>query len=106
MESWKAEILMVQAVDSKVVARRISIPRAEPVRKWDEGSLTSEPWRCGQYVATNSSIGSLVYMLSREFGSPVDDRTALTGRYDFKLEFTPTGICQQTTDSGDRPSVF
>jgi bla regulator protein BlaR1 len=62
--------------------------------------------RCGQYVGTKSSIGSLVYMLSRELGSPIDDRTGLTGRYDFKLEYAPTGTCQQVADNGDRPSVF
>jgi uncharacterized protein (TIGR03435 family) len=54
-------------------------------------------------------------MLSRELASPVDDQTGLAGRYDFQLEFAPSGSCQQAADTSDktaatasldRPSVF
>jgi len=40
-------------------------------------------------TARSQPISALVEMLSREFRLPILDRTALAGRFDFKLEFAP-----------------
>jgi uncharacterized protein (TIGR03435 family) len=51
------------------------------------------------------SIPNLVQALSIVFGCPVLDQTGLTGKYDFKLEWTPDDIQAQSLSSGahDRP---
>jgi len=60
---------------------------------------------CGQMTGTGSSITNLATYLSRELGRPVQDRTDLTGRYDFHVDWTPdAGPC--TGASTDGPSLF
>ena len=49
----------------------------------------------------------LARVLSGEAGRAVEDRTGLSGRFDFDLEYTPTvGIPDASALPGDRPSFF
>lgn len=43
----------------------------------------------GRLSATMAPISTLVTMLSQQLGRPVLDKTGLTGKYDFTLEYTP-----------------
>jgi uncharacterized protein (TIGR03435 family) len=43
----------------------------------------------GHFVGTAQPISQLVRNLSQRLGRPVIDKTALTGRYDFELTYTP-----------------
>ena len=52
------------------------------------------------FTAHKISIGNLALMLSRSMDHPVLDRTDLTGRYTFTLEWTPEGA------DGAGPSIF
>ena len=45
--------------------------------------------RPGQLIGERTSLYGLVANLTSMLGRPVIDRTGLTGRYDFKLEWTP-----------------
>jgi uncharacterized protein (TIGR03435 family) len=45
--------------------------------------------RPGQLIGERTSLYGLVANLTGILGRPVIDRTGLTGRYDFKLEWTP-----------------
>ena len=53
---------------------------------------------------TNSPLTNLKFALSQEVGRPVMDKTGLTGKYDFTLEFAPAN--RAATDDGSRPSIF
>ena len=52
----------------------------------------------------NSPLTDLQFLLARETGRPVVDKTGLTGRYDFTLEYTP--LAHAETDESGRPSIF
>jgi bla regulator protein blaR1 len=41
------------------------------------------------FMARSVTMASLVHMLSRTLGSPVIDKTGLTGKYDLRLQFAP-----------------
>jgi uncharacterized protein (TIGR03435 family) len=43
----------------------------------------------GKLTATGAQLSMLVTVLSRELGRTIVDKTALTGHYDFTLEFAP-----------------
>jgi uncharacterized protein (TIGR03435 family) len=45
--------------------------------------------RPGEIIAERASLSGLIANLTGMLGRPVIDRTGLTGRYDFKLEWTP-----------------
>jgi uncharacterized protein (TIGR03435 family) len=53
---------------------------------------------------TGAPLTNLVWVLSNETGRPVVDKTGLTGRYSFTLEFAPSA--RAATDESGRPSVF
>jgi bla regulator protein blaR1 len=60
---------------------------------------------CGQMIGTSATMTNLVLMLSRELDRPLVDRTGLTGKYSFRLDWTPeTGSCPGVPD--DNPSIF
>jgi uncharacterized protein (TIGR03435 family) len=71
---------------------------------------------CGQMVGTMTSIPNLAVYLERQLRRPVQDRTGLSGRYSFQLDWTPeTGPCSAPVDgsapgiaipSSDGPSIF
>jgi bla regulator protein BlaR1 len=61
---------------------------------------------CGQMIGTRTSMANLAVKLSRQLDRPVLDRTGLSGKYDFRLDWTPdTGPCS-TSSSPDSPSLF
>jgi uncharacterized protein (TIGR03435 family) len=64
---------------------------------------------CGQMTGTSTSMANLAIMLSRQFDRSVQDRTGLTGKYDFQLAWTPdAGPCGATADGlpPDGASIF
>jgi uncharacterized protein (TIGR03435 family) len=60
----------------------------------------------GQITATGISTTRLAQALERELGAPVVDKTGLTSRYTFSLEWKPDG--QEDALSADAlgPSIF
>lgn len=53
-------------------------------------------------MARAQTMGDLARYLSGFAGAPVVDKTSLTGRYDFVLDFTPEGMRQPDADAPDR----
>ena len=43
----------------------------------------------GQLTGQGLTMSSLAGLLSRQLGSKVEDKTGLTGKYDFTLQWTP-----------------
>ncbi|HEY5056164.1 MAG TPA: TIGR03435 family protein [Acidobacteriaceae bacterium] len=58
----------------------------------------------GNLKWANAPLTNLKFLLGRETGKPVIDKTGLTGKYDFTLEFAPAA--RAATDDTGRPSVF
>jgi uncharacterized protein (TIGR03435 family) len=58
----------------------------------------------GDVKWANAPLTDLKFLLAKETGRPVVDQTGLTGKYDFKLEYTPAA--QAATDESGRPSIF
>lgn len=58
----------------------------------------------GKIEAVGMQLASLSWMLNREAGRPVVDKTGLTGKYDFTLEFVP--VAKVATDETGGPSIF
>jgi uncharacterized protein (TIGR03435 family) len=68
------------------------------------------------FTARSATMPSLVRMLSRTLGSPVVDKTGLTGKYDYVLQFAPDESVRANMSSGpgsgmpppesDGPSIF
>jgi uncharacterized protein (TIGR03435 family) len=49
---------------------------------------------CGQMIGTKTTTANLSLMLSRQLDRPVLDHTGLTGKYNFRFEWTPeAGPC-------------
>jgi len=64
---------------------------------------------CGQMTGTRSTMANLAFMLSRQLGRPVLERTGISGVYDFQLQWTPeAGECPEpaTGIDPDGPSLF
>jgi uncharacterized protein (TIGR03435 family) len=60
---------------------------------------------CGEMIATRATMGSLVFVLSRQLDRPVIDDSGLLGKYKFDLKWTPdAGPCHGA--AGDQPSLF
>lgn len=58
----------------------------------------------GEVKWANSPLTNLVWLLSREVGRPVVDKTGLTGKYDFTLEYAPAA--REGPENAGKPSVF
>jgi uncharacterized protein (TIGR03435 family) len=58
----------------------------------------------GEVKWANSPLTDLKFLLAKETGRPVVDKTGLTGKYDFVLEYTPAD--HAATDESGRPSIF
>lgn len=70
----------------------------------DEPSSSQFGAPTGQVRWANSSLTNLTWLLSREVGRPVVDKTGLTGKYDFTLEYAPAA--RAGAEDAARPSVF
>ncbi len=58
----------------------------------------------GKIEAVGVQLNFLPALLNREAGRPVVDKTGLTGKYDFTLEYVPTS--KAATDETGGPSIF
>ena len=58
----------------------------------------------GKIDAARASLAGLPGLLSREVGRLVVDKTGLTGKYDFTLEYVPA--TKAATDESGGPSIF
>jgi bla regulator protein blaR1 len=58
----------------------------------------------GKLEAIGAQLSSLPMLLSNEAGRPVVDKTGLTGKYDFTLEYVPAS--HAATDETGGPSIF
>jgi uncharacterized protein (TIGR03435 family) len=68
---------------------------------------------CGHIAGTMASMANLAVYLERQLRRPVVDRTGLSGRYNFQLDWAPdSGPCSMPADAGaavgssDGPSIF
>jgi uncharacterized protein (TIGR03435 family) len=60
--------------------------------------------RPGEIEAVNTQLTSLPWILNGEVGRPVVDKTGLTAKYDFTLEYVPAA--KAATDETGGPSIF
>ncbi len=92
--------LVVGKNGSKLIEGQASVP---------DGAPTGIRAGCGQITGTMASIGNLAVYLERQLRRPVVDRTGLSGKYNFQLDWTPdSGPCSASVDSAlsDAPSIF
>jgi uncharacterized protein (TIGR03435 family) len=81
-----------------------------------EGAPAGVQRSCGQMTGTKTSMANLAVMLERQLDRPVEDRTGLSGKYTFHIEWTPdAGPCPVPPDaantgapirSPEHPSIF
>ena len=71
----------------------------------DDGSGTTARTTCGHMTGKRVTVAVLATMLSLQLEHDVADQTALPGKYDFQLDWTPdTGPCRD--EQIDHPSIF
>lgn len=70
----------------------------------DEPASSSFSAASGNVKWANAPLSNLKFLLGREVGKPVMDKTGLTGRYSFRLEFEPAA--RAAKEQTDKPSVF
>jgi uncharacterized protein (TIGR03435 family) len=61
---------------------------------------------CGQMTGIRASMANLALYLSRQLERPVLDRTGLSGRYDFQLDWAPDSSACSAPANDDGPSIF
>jgi uncharacterized protein (TIGR03435 family) len=89
-------------------------PKLKPTKPEDDAARPNRGFQGGrgQLTALGADMASLATRLSAIVGRPVIDRTALTGRFDFKLQWTPDNAVQMRSpdepvpDSEHGPSIF
>lgn len=60
---------------------------------------------CGRFTGTYTGMDNFALSLSRRLGRPVQDRTGLSGKFNFQVLYTPdNGPCEGA--SADLPSIF
>ena len=81
---------------------------AAPLPPQADGRPTCRASASGRsFRGGGSSIAVLAAILPQQVGRPVQDRTGLTGLFDFDLEFSPEGRdLAATAVGGDTPSIF
>jgi uncharacterized protein (TIGR03435 family) len=77
-------------------------PKLHEVKEDDTNSHTGLRDSNGHIAATKSPMTALARVLAEEVGRTVLDRTGLTGKYDFILDWTP----DQGTRAPDVPGAF
>jgi uncharacterized protein (TIGR03435 family) len=61
--------------------------------------------QCGRAMGTNTTMANFAHSLTRDVGRPVEDRTGLSAKYNFQVDFTPdSDACGEL--AVDRPSLF
>jgi uncharacterized protein (TIGR03435 family) len=70
----------------------------------DEAGMASVIGHGGKIKSVDMPLTSLPTFLNAEVGRPVVDKTALTGKYDFTLEYVPAA--KAATDESGGPSIF
>jgi uncharacterized protein (TIGR03435 family) len=78
------------------------LKEAAPDEAGKGGHLTTNAH--GKIDAANASLAALPGLLNNEVGRPVVDKTGLTGRYTFTLNYVP--MSQAATDESGGPSIF
>jgi uncharacterized protein (TIGR03435 family) len=73
---------------------------AQPAANEPSSSSFAAP--TGDIKWANAPLTNLKFLLGREVGKPVIDKTGLTGNYDFTLEYAPAARADET----GKPSVF
>ena len=68
------------------------------------GGISQFGGSTGEVKWANSPLTDLKFLLAKETGRPVVDKTGLAGKYDFVLEYTPAD--HAATDESGRPSIF
>jgi uncharacterized protein (TIGR03435 family) len=79
----------------------------------NDGTGTGSRKRCGHLAGTRLTLDTIATVLSRQLDRDVLNRTDLSGKYDFELDWTPdSGPCPVTDGTGAptepavRPSLF
>jgi uncharacterized protein (TIGR03435 family) len=77
------------------------------LKEHNDGSFTKTRKGCGHLAGSRVTMDVLATMLSRQFERDVINRTGLTGKFDFELDWTPdTERCPATENPGiARPSI-
>jgi uncharacterized protein (TIGR03435 family) len=89
-------------------------PKLKPTKPEDEAARPNRGFQGGrgELTALGADMAALATRLSAIVGRPVIDRTALTGKFDFKLQWIPDNPSQMrspdepVTDSEHGPSIF
>jgi uncharacterized protein (TIGR03435 family) len=88
-----------------------SEPLPEGPPKVKDGALLSpgvvsmiSPGPKAHTMAVAQPISQLTAMLSNQLGHPVLDKTGLTGRYDFTIDYAPAGFPPEALPAGQSPS--
>jgi uncharacterized protein (TIGR03435 family) len=71
-------------------------PKMKPTRPEDDAARPNRGFQGGrgELTALGADMAALTTRLSAIVGRPVIDRTALTGKFDFKLQWTPENPVQ------------
>ena len=99
-KEFQVQELVVAAGGHKLKDTTVEDPNADGPPKMENGVLTGRGFvtmiRMGSggpsahTVAKAQNLARLTVLAGREVGRPVLDKTGLTGKYDFELEYTPT----------------
>jgi uncharacterized protein (TIGR03435 family) len=89
-------------------------PKLKPTKPEDDAARPNRGFQggSGELTALGADMAALATRLSAIVGLPVIDRTALTGRFDFKLQWTPDSPVQMKSPdepvaaSEHGPSIF
>jgi len=89
-------------------------PKLKPTKPEDDAARPNRGFQGGrgELTALGADMPALATRLSAIVGRPVIDRTALTGKFDFKLQWTPDNPVQMKSpdepvaDSEQGPSIF
>jgi uncharacterized protein (TIGR03435 family) len=99
LKEFQVQELVVAAGGHKLKNTTVEDPNAEGPPKMENGVLTGRGFvtmiRMGSggpsahTVAKAQDLARLTVLVGREVGRPVLDKTGLTGKYDFELEYMP-----------------
>lgn len=110
-KEFQVQELVVAAGGHKLKVTTVEDPNAEGPPKMDKGALTGpgfvtmiKPGPSAHTVAKAQNLSRLVALVGNTVGRPVLDKTGLTGKYDFELDFTPNIPPGQLPPPGGAPT--